>query len=299
MKKGIPGKMFVEGYTDQLSYRAGEKVRFHVSTSAEEYALEVARVGAGREVVLQQDHLPGAAHPVPEDASSHGCGWPVSHSLEVPASWRCGYYEFALRAEDQGGKFVGRGRRTAESRGFFIVRPSGPTDARILLQLATNTYSAYNNWGGYSFYSYHGRGGLQGHRVSFDRPLAGLFDRWERDFVEWAEGAGYALDYCANSDLERHPGLLDNYRLVLSVGHDEYWSAPMRDHLEAWIAAGGNAAFFSGNSVCWRVCAARTRAGRWSAGSSSSTWTRPGSPEISQTFRPCGATISSAGRKTS
>ena len=74
--------------------------------------------------------------------------------------------------------------------------------------------------------------------------MAGLFDRWERDFVEWAEAAGYALDYCANSDLEWHPELLDNYRLVLSVGHDEYWSAPMRDHLEAYIAAGGNAAFF-------------------------------------------------------
>ena len=245
--------MFVEGYTDQLSYRAGEQVRFHVSTSADQYALEVTRIGAEREVIWQQDQLPGSSHPVPEDASSNGCGWPVSHSLEVPDNWRSGYYEFALRVEDQGGKFVQRGRRTAESRGFFIVRPAGPTDARILLQLATNTYSAYNNWGGYSFYSYHGRGGLQGHRVSFDRPLAGLFDRWERDFVEWAEAAGYALDYCANSDLEWHPELLDNYQLVLSVGHDEYWSAPMRDHLEAYIAAGGNAAFFSGNSVCWRV----------------------------------------------
>ena len=245
--------MFVEGYTDQLSYRAGEQVRFHVATSADEYALEVTRIGAGREVVWRQDQLPGSSHPVPEDASSNGCGWPVSCELEVPDDWRSGYYEFALRVEDQGGKFVRRGRRTAESQGFFIVRPAGPTDSRILLQLATNTYSAYNNWGGYSFYSYHGRGGLQGHRVSFDRPLAGLFDRWERDFVEWAEGAGYALDYCANSDLEWHPELLDNYRLVLSVGHDEYWSAPMRDHLEAYIAAGGNAAFFSGNSVCWRV----------------------------------------------
>ena len=245
--------MFVEGYTDQLSYRAGEQVRFHVSTSADQYALEVTRIGAEREVVWQQDQLPGSSHPVPEDASSNGCGWPISHSLEVPTDWRSGYYEFALRVEDQGGKFVRRGRRTAESRGFFIVRPAGPTDARILLQLATNTYSAYNNWGGYSLYGYHGRGGLQGHRVSFDRPLAGLFDRWELDFVEWAERAGYALDYCANSDLEWHPELLDNYRLVLSVGHDEYWSAPMRDHLEAYIVAGGNAAFFSGNSVCWRV----------------------------------------------
>lgn len=245
--------MFVEGYTDQLSYRAGEQVRFHVATSAGEYALEVARIGAEREVMWRQDRLPGAAHPVPEDASSNGCGWPVSCALEVPDDWRSGYYEFVLRVEDQGGKFVRRGQRTAESRGFFIVRPTGPTDARILLQLATNTYNAYNNWGGYSLYGYHGRGGLQGHRVSFDRPLAGFFDRWERAFVEWAEAAGYALDYCANSDLEWHPELLDNYRLVLSVGHDEYWSGPMRDHLEAAVAAGVNAAFFSGNSVCWQV----------------------------------------------
>ena len=47
--------------------------------------------------------------------------------------------------------------------------------------------------------------------------------------------------------------MLEHYKLVLSVGHDEYWSAPMRDHLEAFIANGGNAAFFSGNSVCWQV----------------------------------------------
>ena len=60
--------MFVEGYTDQLSYRAGEQVRLHVSTSADQYALEVTRIGAEREVVWRQDQLPGSSHPVPEDA---------------------------------------------------------------------------------------------------------------------------------------------------------------------------------------------------------------------------------------
>ncbi len=39
----------------------------------------------------------------------------------------------------------------------------------------------------------------------------------------------------------------------MSVGHDEYWSWGMRDALESFIAGGGNAAFFSGNSVCWQV----------------------------------------------
>ena len=76
---------------------------------------------------------------------------------------------------------------------------------------------------------------------------------WEQPFVEWAERAGYKMEYAVNSDLEFHPENLKHYRLVLSVGHDEYWSSPMRDHLEAFIAGGGNVAFFSGNSVCWQV----------------------------------------------
>ena len=76
---------------------------------------------------------------------------------------------------------------------------------------------------------------------------------WQQPFVAWAERAGFRLDYAVNADLEFHSEILDNYRLVLSVGHDEYWSSPMRDNLESFIAGGGNAAFFSGNSVWWQV----------------------------------------------
>ena len=112
---------------------------------------------------------------------------------------------------------------------------------------------AYNNWGGFSLYAYNGKEKRQGHRVSFDRPAASQFLNWEHPFVQWAERAGCTIDYAVNSDLEFHPEILKPYRLVLSVGHDEYWSSPMRDHLEAFIAAGGNAAFLSGNSVCWQV----------------------------------------------
>jgi hypothetical protein len=249
-----PPSLTVEGYTDRLSYQAGDTVAFHVSTTASRYAMEVARLGRRTEVVLSKSDLPGAAYPIPENASTHGCRWPASFRLEVPAGWRPGYYNVRLRVADSGGKFVGRNRRTAEADVFFIVRPSNPgRDTPILLQLCTNTYNAYNNWGGSSFYGYHGRANLQGHRVAFDRPLEGFFRQWELPFVAWAERQGHTLDYCANSDLEFRPELLDHYKLVLSVGHDEYWSAPMRDHLEAFIGRGGNVAFFSGNTCCWQV----------------------------------------------
>ena len=82
--------------------------------------------------------------------------------------------------------------------------------------------------------------------------------KWQHPFVAWAEREGYQIDFASNADLEFQPEILQPYRLVLSVGHDEYWSSPMRDHLEAVIENGGNVAFFSGNTAYWQV---RTEAG--------------------------------------
>src|SRR5687768_12444413 len=37
--------LFVEGYSAEVSYTAGEEVTFHVSTTAGTFALEVVRIG--------------------------------------------------------------------------------------------------------------------------------------------------------------------------------------------------------------------------------------------------------------
>ncbi|MDZ4683843.1 MAG: DUF6605 domain-containing protein [Planctomycetaceae bacterium] len=249
-----PRPLFLEGYAGQVSYAPGDTATLHVSTSAEKFSVEITRLGGTSQVVHKQADLAGVESPIPEHASSHGCGWPALVTLPIPDTWRSGYYQVTLRAADNGGKFVQRNRRTVESSCYFVVRPKSPSQqAKILLQLATNTYNAYNNWGGFSLYAYHGRANVQGHRVSFRRPASSQFANWEQPFAAWAENHGYAIDYCANSDLELHPELLTGYRLVLSVGHDEYWSAPMRDRLEAYIGEGGNVAFFSGNTCCWQV----------------------------------------------
>jgi hypothetical protein len=235
-----PKPTLVEGYTDQLSYRAGDEVRFHISAAAPTFHLEIARLGAKREVVYTKENIAGKQHAIPASADSHGCQWPVTHSLKVPSDWRPGYYAVNF----------GEKRREA----FFIVRPRHPgKDTKILLQLSTNTYNAYTNWNGYSLYAYHAKHKAQGRRVSFDRPQFSQFPQWELPFVAWAEANGYTLDFAANSDLETRPDLLDHYKLVLSVGHDEYWSSPMRDNLERFIGDGGNVAFFSGNTCCWQV----------------------------------------------
>jgi hypothetical protein len=249
-----PRPLFVEGYAGRVSYAPGDDLTLHVSTSAREFSVEIARVGAKRETVWSSATVPGREHAVPEDASSHGCRWPVATTLKIPADWRSGYYHVTMRARDGGGKFTQRNTRTTEGSCYFVLRPTEPgKTSKILLQFSTHTYNAYNNWGGFSLYGYHGRDANQGHRVSFERPPASQFPNWEQPFVEWAEQSGFLLEYATNGDLESRPELLKAYRLVLSVGHDEYWSAAMRDNLEQFIARGGNVAFFSGNTCCWQV----------------------------------------------
>lgn len=234
----------LEGYTGRVSYAPGENVTLHVSSIAPLFSAEFIRLGAEQVSVWKMENIPGSAQAIPEDASSQGCGWPSAISVPIPADWKSGYYHVTLSAPG-----------SESSSCFFVLREASDAaeSAPILIQLSTNTYNAYNNWGGYSLYAFNGRDNVQGHRVSFQRPPQSQFGNWEQHFVTWAEKKGIRLAFAANSDLEFHPDILKNRRLVVSVGHDEYWSTPMRDNLEAFIGGGGNVAFFSGNTCCWQV----------------------------------------------
>ncbi|MFM8357459.1 MAG: hypothetical protein ACKOET_02770 [Verrucomicrobiota bacterium] len=43
--------LYIEGYAGQVSYAPGEALTLHVSTTAEAFEVEVARLGGQREVV--------------------------------------------------------------------------------------------------------------------------------------------------------------------------------------------------------------------------------------------------------
>ena len=88
----------------------------------------------------------------------------------------------------------------------------------------------------------------------FDPTPRQTYVHWDAKFVAWMERAGYEADYCTDVDLHRAGAdLLAPSRVLVSVGHDEYWSDAMRAALEAYADGGGNVAFFSGNTSWWRV----------------------------------------------
>ncbi len=75
---------------------------------------------------------------------------------------------------------------------------------------------------------------------------------YERPFLLWLEGQGYRADLASLTDLHVRPEILDPYKCVLFVGHDEYWSWEMRDAVERYVGAGGRVARFAGNFL-WQI----------------------------------------------
>ncbi len=234
----------IEAYASATSVFPGENISFHVRTAPPHFYFQIDIYRKGKEEnLVHRGSGTAAAYPTPANASEIGCGWPSAYTLTIPDDWRSGVYIARLTS-------LG-----ATTDILFVVKAAAPgTNSKILFQLTVTTYEAYNNWGGKSLYGYHSTEGVESNKVSFNRPgqltADTNFYQYEYDFVRWLEDNGFEVEYGTSIDLHADPDFLDNYQLLLSVGHDEYWSREMRDNVEAFIANGGNVAFFSGN-VCW------------------------------------------------
>ena len=81
------------------------------------------------------------------------------------------------------------------------------------------------------------------------RPIA----HWDAPFVAWLEEHDYDVAYCTDFDLHSDPSLLDGVTLLLSCGHDEYWSTEMRRRVLEFVDQGGNMCFFAGDVACFVI----------------------------------------------
>lgn len=168
------------------------------------------------------------------------------------------------------------GKLTALAAGFesyvvFVVRDDRRAD--YLFQVSDLTWQAYNRWPGWrSLYDW---GANKWHTaigadVGFDRPYglycntlpsglntlsngSGEFLLWEHPLCFWLEREGYDVTYVSNLDTLEDPEGLLRARGFLSVGHDEYWTSDMVANVERARDRGLSLAFFSANSVYWRI----------------------------------------------
>ncbi len=238
-----------EGYVWPLSAAPGDTLTFFVSCSATYQCTfmryhRVGDVNVGTPVATLTG-LPAQVQ-APPDSAWKGCDWAPSFSFVVPADWDSDIYGAELSAS---------GLSTA--RMAFVVKPVPGIRADLAVLVNTNTWSAYNDWGGRSKYT-----STPAHELGFLRPdpaarangsIPNHTTRAELWVLDWLRSSGYDLDlYC---DFDLHQGIpgLAGYRAFVLNTHPEYWSVEMFDHLEDYLDGGGSLAYMGGNAMYERV----------------------------------------------
>jgi len=256
---------WIEGYCSHASAKAGDTITLHVSTNpASRFTIDIYRTGYyggdGARLVAELGEFEGRTREDPEIGPKRvrNCDWKPCSELKIPDDWLSGVYLAKLTEKNEG----------MQSYVVFIVRDDRQAD--FLFQCSDNTWQAYNRWPSqFSLYDngqhqWYWGGGVQ---VSYNRPYGKycqIFDAplstgsgewllWEFPLAYWMESLGCDVTYISNTDTHRDAPGLKRGKGFLSVGHDEYWSIEMFQNVQAAIAAGVNAAFFSGNAVCGRI----------------------------------------------
>ena len=257
----------IKGYASAVSINKGESITFFVSVNpAQTFTIDVYRLGwyggAGGRLMQHVDALQGTQQqtcPTDPTLGTIVCAWNPSFTLAVPDTWTSGIFVALL----------------ANAAGFqnyivFVVRDDSRT-ADLLYQLGVNTLQAYNNWPndnstGKSFYNYNSfgattiTGATRAAKISFDRPYrddgsGGLFywQLWDLYLIQWLEKNGYDVAYSTDLDTHLNGSRLLGFKGFMSTGHNEYWSKPMYDNVQAARDGGVNLAFFGANAVYWQV----------------------------------------------
>lgn len=254
----------VEGFVSKTSYAAGDTVHLFVNTEpTSDFKLNLYRMGYyggnGGRKVMSAGPIKGVAQPTPEDGQRNlrEASWQRSHSFVVPKDWVSGVYLGKLTETREGN----------QAYIIFVVKDNRKAD--FLFQTSDLTWQAYNRWPDWrSLYDYRDNIWTTsgGNILSFNRPYAfyynglpsdlnyltngsGEFLLWEFPLAFWLEKEGYDVTYISNIDTHENPKGLLRAKAFLSVGHDEYWTRQMYNHVKQAREAGLNLLFLGGNSM--------------------------------------------------
>lgn len=254
------------GFAREFSVNIGETVNF--SCHGDGTVLDIYRIGyygglGWRKVITLTNTATQQPDPVVIPSSNGGItctGWSTTASWTVPT-------------DAMSGLFVGVYRNAAQNNASYIpfcVRDDAkPVD--IIVKLSDTTWAlSYNYYGTpsspYTGKSVYGSGGPLGdittraHAATYHRPIItreGIPQTYwldcEAPFIRYVESNGLNVKYVASKDVDTGLSVLANSKIVVSSGHDEYWSEGMRDTFAAYRDSGRHVLFMSGNEVFWRT----------------------------------------------
>jgi methionine-rich copper-binding protein CopC len=273
----------IQGFADPFSVNVGDAINFKVQSLAASYVINIYRIGyyGGDGARLITTLTPDSSEisisqnqPTCNTNTTTGlvdCGnWGISATWDVPSTAVSGVYLADLVRTDG----------TTDMNQIVFVVTNNASTSDIVMMTNDETWEAYNDWGGYSFYAGDSTGepwcctsaidAGRAVQISYNRPLTTRFDAVnaggptsffadEYPMIRFLEENGYDVTYVSQADVGASGGaaMLEQHKMFLTAGHSEYWDAGDRANVTAARDAGVNLAFFTGNTMIWET--------RWAA----------------------------------
>ncbi len=238
-------------YTDRWTYQAGDTIQVYASTHQPGLMQMSLYPILNNRQVLRKDTVEVEYQSVPDEGVIYGMDWKVTAGVEIPIDIESGWYILEASSNGQSWRCS-----------IFIEPKPEHVHRKIALLLSTNTWNAYNHWGGQSLYTKN-----YTFQVSFNRPqlLADpeLPDKWEyhqltyqsaskdRYVVACLNEVGLETDVYAMSDLEESGTSFYPYDVLIISTHAEYWTKNMLIHLNEFLEQGGSLLCLSGNTAAY------------------------------------------------
>ncbi|MCJ8167596.1 hypothetical protein MKJ04_22325 [Pontibacter sp. E15-1] len=213
-----------DGYTDRQSYTIGEQQQVYMN--ADEASEEIVRLYDVLGNVVDSVSTVLAPQEPQANPSEAGFGYTPTFFYHVPAL-KSGLYLW-------------------ENKIPFIVKSKA---APVVVLYPTNTINAYTISGGKSLYDIFSE---QTHQVSFHRPTFPAVSFQVKPAMAWLVESAYQIKYIVDSDLEDST-VLSGAKVLVIIGHSEYWTRNARKTVDAFVAKGGHSAVLSGNTMWWQA----------------------------------------------
>ncbi len=253
----------IQGFATNFSVNKGDTIRFKININSAvllPYTVDIYRIGYynnnGARFIdnlgpsLAEKEQP--AYLYDNVTGKVDCSnWTESAKWKVPDDAVSGVYIARLECA----------ALNSSSLIIFVVRDDA-SNSKLLFKTSDATWQAYNYWGGNTFYAANTPvpGFTHATKISYQRPLTlrgdkSNFFNAEFPMIMWLERNGYDVTYATDMDMARDQSVITpaKHKVLLSVGHDEYWSNEQVNRFETARNNGVHIAFFSGNTLYWKT----------------------------------------------
>lgn len=246
----------IEGFANKVSYYPGDSVYISASCATEKLlSLSLFRLGKENEEIMRVNGIKAKRQDYFKFSYSFGCEWDTTYRFKLDENLRSGLYSAVIKNSLGNTDYIS----------FVVKEPRDFKSAKLLVIANTNTWQAYNNWGGASFYRYqlNDLGGDIRHSVivSFRRPNKtdhpngnkGHLLNAELHLLRWLEEN--EIDYAMASDADIHgsPYQLEGRKALILQAHPEYYSYEMWQNVFDFNLEGGNLLYLGANGIYWKV----------------------------------------------